>query len=77
DYHLIQNPDIHRQMTFLVDHAPPALHLVLLSRTEPPLPLSRWRVKGWMDGLHASDLAFSETECSAFFNDYMGLALDA
>ena len=77
DYHLIRNPDIHRQMTFLVDHAPPALHLVLLSRTEPPLPLSRWRVKGWMDGLHASDLAFSETECSAFFNDYMGLALDA
>ena len=76
DYHLIQNPDIHRQMTFLVDHAPPALHLVLLSRTEPPLPLSRWRVKGWMNGLHASDLAFSEAECNAFFNDYMGLALD-
>ncbi|XOZ34284.1 LuxR C-terminal-related transcriptional regulator [Halomonadaceae bacterium KBTZ08] len=77
DYHLIQDADIQRQMTFLVDHAPPALHLVLLSRTEPPLPLSRWRVKGWMEGLHASDLAFSETECSAFFNHYMGLALDA
>lgn len=76
DYHLIQDPDIQRQMTFLVDHAPPTLHLVLLSRTEPALPLSRWRVKGWMEGLHASDLAFSETECSAFFNDYMGLALD-
>lgn len=76
DYHLTQDPDIHRQMTFLVDHAPPALHLILLSRTEPPLPLSRWRVKGWMEGLHASDLAFSESECGAFFNDYMGLSLD-
>jgi len=76
DYHLIQDPDIQRQITFLVDHAPPALHLVLLSRTEPALPLSRWRVKGWMEGLHASDLAFSESECSAFFNNYMGLALD-
>lgn len=76
DYHLIQDPRIHRQMTFLVEHGPPSLHLVLLSRTEPPLPLSKWQVKGWMNALHASDLAFSESECSAFFNDYMGMALD-
>ena len=75
DYHLISNADIHRQLTFLIDHAPPALHLVLLSRTEPPLPLARWRVRGWMEDLHASDLAFSESECAAFFNDYMGMAL--
>jgi len=76
DYHLIQDARIHRQLTFLIEHGPPALHLVLLSRTEPPLPLSKWQVKGWMNALHASELAFSETECSAFFNDYMGMALD-
>ena len=77
DYHLIEEPEIHRQMTFLVEHGPPSLHLIMLSRTEPPLPLSKWQVKGWLQALHASDLAFSESECGAFFNDYMGLDLDA
>jgi len=75
DYHLITSPEIHRQIAFLVDYMPPTMTLVLVSRTEPPLPLARWRVKGWLDALHASDLAFSQPECARFFSDYMGLSL--
>ncbi|TVP58177.1 MAG: helix-turn-helix transcriptional regulator [Halomonadaceae bacterium] len=75
DYHLIQNPDIHRQLSFLVDYLPRQLTLLLLTRSEPPLPLARWRVNGWLNGLYGDDLAFSQSECARFFSDYMGLAL--
>ena len=41
DFHLIDNPVIHTALTFLLDHLPPHLHLVLLNRADPPLPLAR------------------------------------
>lgn len=75
DYHLIENPVIHRQISFLIDYLPPSLTLVLMSRSEAPLPLARWRVNGWLSQLHAGDLAFSQSECARFFSDYMGLDL--
>ncbi|MFE8069719.1 LuxR C-terminal-related transcriptional regulator [Marinobacteraceae bacterium S3BR75-40.1] len=75
DYHFIQSPEIHRQLAFLVDYLPPGIQLVLISRTEPPLPLARWRVRQWLDDFHASDLAFSQQECHRFFVDYMGMPL--
>ncbi|MDX1588612.1 MAG: LuxR C-terminal-related transcriptional regulator [Oleiphilaceae bacterium] len=75
DYHRIENPVIHRQISFLVDYLPPSLTLVLMSRSEPPLPLSRWRVNGRLSLLHAGDLAFNQSECARFFCDYMGLDL--
>lgn len=75
DYHLIRNNDIHRQLTYFVDYLPPTVMLVLISRSEPPLPLARWRVRHWLEEVHAADLAFSEAECQQFFRDYMGLDL--
>ncbi|WP_227519950.1 LuxR C-terminal-related transcriptional regulator [Mangrovitalea sediminis] len=75
DYHLIKRPDIHWQLGYFIDYLPPQFQVVLISRTEPPLPLARWRVRHSLDEVHAADLAFSESECQSFFNDYMGLAL--
>lgn len=75
DYHLILNNEIHRQLSYLVDYLSPNVMLVLISRTEPPLPLARWRVRHWLEEIHAADLAFSESECHRFFTDYMGLSL--
>ncbi len=66
DYHLISEPHIHEAMTFLLDHLPPTLHLVILSRTDPPLPLSRLRAGGDLCELHAADLRFSPEETAAF-----------
>ncbi len=45
DYHLIDLPAIHRALIFLLEHLPSKIHLVLLTRADPPLPLARLRAK--------------------------------
>lgn len=73
DFHFISNPDIHRQLAYFVDYLPPGVTLTLASRTEPVLPLSRWRVRRWVEDIHPSLLAFSEEECRRFFRETMAL----
>ena len=41
DYHLVEAPAIHAALTFLIDHLPPQMHLMITSRSDPPLPLAR------------------------------------
>jgi LuxR family transcriptional regulator, maltose regulon positive regulatory protein len=67
EYHAISNAQIHETLAAFVDHLPPALHLVLISRQEPPLPLARLRAQNELVELHAEDLRFSLEETSAFF----------
>jgi LuxR family maltose regulon positive regulatory protein len=67
DYHAISNAQIHEALTALVDHLPPALHLVLITRQEPPLPLARLRAQNELVELHADDLRFSLEETATFF----------
>ncbi len=76
DYHFIHDQTIHRQVSYFVDYLPPGVTVTLASRTEPPLPLARWRVRRWVEDIHPGLLAFSEEECRHFFHDTMGLALD-
>lgn len=66
DYHVITEPDIHETMAFFIDHLPPTLHVMLLTRSEPPLPLLRWRARGELQDIHTSDLRFSLEETTAF-----------
>ena len=75
DYHVIATPAIHDAMSFLLDHAPPQMHLVLLTREDPPLPLSRLRARGQMVEIREADLRFSPEETSAFLVQTMGLTL--
>lgn len=75
DYHQIQSADIHRQFTYFIDYLPPGVTIVLASRTEPDLPVSRWRVRQWVDDIHPQLLAFSESECWQFFTDCMAVKL--
>ena len=77
DYHLIHNATLHQVMTTLVEHAPPGLHLILTSRTEPPLPLARWRARGWLADIRADDLRFDREETARFLQEVMELKLDA
>lgn len=77
DYHKIRAPLIHEAIQLLVAYAPPRLHLVLVTREDPPLPLARWRVRGQMTEIRASDLRFTEEEATTFLNNTMGLALAA
>jgi LuxR family maltose regulon positive regulatory protein len=75
DFHFIHDSDIQRQFAYFVDYLPPGITVTLVSRTEPPLPLARWRVRRWVQDIHPGLLAFSEEECRDFFHDTMGLQL--
>jgi LuxR family maltose regulon positive regulatory protein len=75
DYHLIEHEAIHDAMSFLLDHLPPNLHLIIAGRTDPPLPLPRLRVQGQITELRQSDLRFRSEEAAAFLSKTMGLAL--
>ena len=75
DYHVIDTPVIHEALSFLLDHLPPVLHLVIASREDPPLPLARLRGRGQLTELRAVDLRFEPSEVAAFLNDVMQLNL--
>jgi LuxR family maltose regulon positive regulatory protein len=77
DYHLITAESIQRGMTFLLEHLPPQLHLVLATRTDPPLPLARLRAQGELCEVRAADLRFGGAEVDAFLQSVMGLDLEA
>lgn len=75
DYHLIQDQAIHDILTYLLDHLPPTLHVILAGRSEPPLPLARYRARNEMLELHAEDLQFSLSETVSFINGLRDLDL--
>ena len=77
DYHAIESQPIDEALTFLVDHLPPQLRLVIVSREDPPLALARLRVRGQLTELRAADLRFTPAEAAAFLNHAMGLNLSA
>lgn len=75
DYHAIDAQPIDQALTFLVEHLPPQLHLVIATREDPPLPLARFRARGQLTELRATDLRFTAAEAAAFLNHMMGLRL--
>ncbi|MBW7881960.1 MAG: helix-turn-helix transcriptional regulator, partial [Caldilineaceae bacterium] len=77
DYHVLEAEPIDNTLTFLLEHLPPQLHLVIATREDPRLPLSRLRARGQMTELRASDLRFTPSEAAIFLNDAMGLDLSA
>jgi class 3 adenylate cyclase len=77
DYHLIDVPAIHSALAFLLDYLPPQLHLIITTRADPPLPLTRLRAKGQLTQLRAADLRFTADETAAFLTELMRLPLAA
>ncbi len=75
DYHAITSPALQAGMTFLLEHQPPQMHLVILTRLDPPLPLSRMRGRAQLLEVRAADLRFTLQETVFFFNEVMGLGL--
>jgi LuxR family transcriptional regulator, maltose regulon positive regulatory protein len=75
DHHVIENPALHDNVTFLLDHLPPNMHLILTSRTDPPIPLARLRARRQLSEIRAADLRFTSEEAAAFLNEIMGLSL--
>jgi len=77
DYHLVDTPDLHDGMAFLLEHLPHQVHLVIASRADPALPLARLRARGELVEIRAADLRFTPDEAAAYLNETMGLGLPA
>jgi LuxR family maltose regulon positive regulatory protein len=75
DYHLIGAPAIHSAVAFLLEHLPQNMHIVIGSRSDPPLPLARLRARAQLLELRAADLRFTADETALFLNKVMRLDL--
>jgi LuxR family transcriptional regulator, maltose regulon positive regulatory protein len=75
DYHLIENKDIHTFVAYFIEHLPPNIHVILVTRTDPPLPLPRWRSRAYLAELRVDDLRFNPAEAVLFFSKGMQLNL--
>jgi len=75
DYHTIETQPVHDAVHFFINHLPPQAHLVIVSRTDPPIPLAQLRVQNQLMEMRATDLRFIPEEATAFLNDVMDLGL--
>ncbi len=75
DYHLIQNAAIHEALAYLLDNRPPSLVMVIISRSDPPMPLARWRSRRQLVELRVVDLRFTIIESGELLKEVMGLAV--
>jgi LuxR family maltose regulon positive regulatory protein len=76
DYHVIDSPEVHQAVTFLLDHLPPRVSVAVTTRADPPLPLSRLRARGELLEVRAVDLRFTTGEADTFLTQVMGLPLE-
>ena len=77
DYHVIESSDIHEAMTDLIDHLPSNTHVILATRTDPPLPLARLRARGELIEVRSADLRFTGDEAADYLAGPMDLTLTA
>jgi LuxR family transcriptional regulator, maltose regulon positive regulatory protein len=75
DYHVIDARAVDNALTFLLEHLPPRMHLLISGREDPHLPLARLRARGQLSELRATDLRFTSSEAAEFLNRVMGLRL--
>ena len=77
DYHAVDSKQVDQAVAFLAEHLPPQMHLPIATREDPQLPLARWRGRGQLAELRASDLRFTPAEATEFLNQVMDLNLSA
>jgi LuxR family maltose regulon positive regulatory protein len=77
DYHVVDSEQINHALEFMIERLPPQMHLVIATREDPDLPLSRLRARDQLTELRAADLRLTLSEASAFLNQTMGLHLSA
>jgi LuxR family transcriptional regulator, maltose regulon positive regulatory protein len=75
DYHVVDCKDVDHALAFLLEHLPPQMHLLIITRGDPSLPLARLRARCQLAEIRAADLRFTPDEAAEFLNQVMGLAL--
>ncbi len=73
DYHLVHFQPIHNAIAFLLEHLQPQMHLILITRADPPFTLARLRVRSQLVELRVADLRFTIEEATTFLDDVMRL----
>jgi LuxR family maltose regulon positive regulatory protein len=76
DYHLIEAGQVHAGLSYLLEHQPPNLHIVLLTRFDPSISLARLRAHSQLIEIRAEDLEFSMEEAATLLNEKIGLNLN-
>lgn len=76
DYHLIRSAEVHQVMRHLLRYMPPQLHLVIISRTDPPLHLGRLRIEQQITELRSADLRFAVEETRKFLDRLLDHSLE-
>ncbi|TFH36649.1 MAG: hypothetical protein E4G99_04430 [Anaerolineales bacterium] len=77
DYQLIASEQVHQALFSVIEHLPPNMHILLATRVDPPWPLARFRARGTMNEIRASDLRFTQQETDHFLNEIMDLSLSS
>jgi LuxR family transcriptional regulator, maltose regulon positive regulatory protein len=77
DYHVIEARPIDDALTFLLDHLPPRMHLIIATREDPHLPLARLRARGQLSEVRAAELRFTPSEAAEFLSREMDFDLSA
>ena len=77
DYHVIDSKPVDDAVTFMLEHLPPQMRLIIVTREDPQLPLARLRGGGHLSELRVADLRFNHAEAAGFLNQAMGLNLSA
>jgi LuxR family maltose regulon positive regulatory protein len=75
DFHVLGDSTVTGGVAFLAENLPPAVRLVIASRSDPPLPLARLRARGELTEVRAADLRFTADEAAAYLTDVMGLTV--
>ena len=77
DYQLIRSRECHETLALFLERLPSTLQLIISTRSDPSLPMARWRANGRVSELRAADLAFTDTEAAEALNHAWGLDLSA
>ena len=77
DYHAADVRSIDQALTFLLDHLPRSMHVIIATREDPQLPLARYRARDQLIELRAAELRFTAEEAAEFLNHSMGLGLSS
>jgi LuxR family maltose regulon positive regulatory protein len=77
DFHWIETQEVHSTLNYLLDHQPEKMHLLIASRSDPPLSLSRLRARSQLLEVRQDDLRMRPAEAAEFFEQSMGLKLTA
>lgn len=76
DYHVIRNEQIHQVLRTMLEHFPPAMQLVLITREDPPFPLAKMRASKRLLELRISRLRFTEDEVKIYFSQQLHFTLE-